>query len=102
MGLLAPARRLETAYAAFEGGADAVFIGVPGFNARRMANEVTMEDLAKLTKYAHSQNKKVYGALNVLVKNLELNRLIDTLGYVNDINLDSIIFHDFISLFFSI
>jgi len=95
MELLAPARRLETAYAAFEGGADAVFIGVPGFNARRMANEVKIEDLAKLTKYAHSQGKKVYGALNVLIKNIELNRLIDTMGFVDDINLDSLIFHDF-------
>ncbi len=95
MELLAPARRLETAYAAFEGGADAVFIGVPAFNARRMANEVKIEDLAKLTKYAHTNGKKVYGALNVLVKNIELNKLIDTLGYIDDIGLDSIIFHDF-------
>ena len=94
MELLAPARRLETAYAAFEGGADAVFIGVPGFNARRMMNEVKMEELAKLTKYAHAEGKKVYGALNVLVKNIELNRLIDTMGYVDDIGLDSLIFHD--------
>ncbi len=37
----------------------------------------------------------MYGALNVLVKNIELKRLIDTMGYVDDIGLDSLIFHDF-------
>ena len=60
MELLSPAGNLETALAAFDGGADAVYCGLGRFNARERAENFTPESLGKLLEYARSNGKKVW------------------------------------------
>ena len=70
--LLAPAGCLETALAAFDGGADAVYCGLSKFNARERAVNFSFPELRTLLEKAHSGNKKVYITFNTLLRDEEL------------------------------
>lgn len=64
--LLAPAGDAECLRAAVSAGADAVYLGLGEFNARRNAgNFSTREDLAAACDYAHLRGVKIYVTLNV-------------------------------------
>ena len=62
--LLAPAGNLDCALAAFEGGADAIYAGLPRFNARERSENFTVEELAGLIEYARARRKKVFVTFN--------------------------------------
>ncbi|MCH3907726.1 MAG: hypothetical protein LKE28_05645 [Sphaerochaeta sp.] len=47
--LLLPAGGLQAGLAAFEGGADAVYLGFSRFSARKEAKNFSFEEFAKLT-----------------------------------------------------
>lgn len=69
--LLAPARDLETAIAAIDHGADAVYIGAPRYGARSVAG-VSLQDIAQITEYAHTFGVRIYVALNTIIYDHEL------------------------------
>ncbi len=69
--LLAPARDLETGRVAVDSGADAVYIGGPGFGARHAAGN-SLEDVAELVRYARPFGVRVYATLNTLLFDDEL------------------------------
>lgn len=71
--LLAPARDLDAGKAAVDHGADAVYIGGPGYGARAAACN-PVEDIARLAEYAHPYGVKVYAALNTLIYEEELSQ----------------------------
>ncbi|MCK4956244.1 MAG: U32 family peptidase, partial [Candidatus Cloacimonetes bacterium] len=77
--LLLPAGNIEAFFAAVEGGADAVYLGLRNFNARGRAKNFAINQLQSLLKEAEKNNVKVYVTLNILIKNSELPELIDTL-----------------------
>ena len=64
--LLAPAGSWDAFVAAVENGADAVYLGTKGFNARQMAANLDMSELSKALAYAHIRNVKIYLTLNYL------------------------------------
>ena len=64
--LLAPAGSLETVEAAFEHGADAVYVGVGPYNLRALSPTFLAEDIPSVVTYAESLHKKVYAVLNVM------------------------------------
>lgn len=70
--LLSPAGSLETALAAFDGGADAVYCGLAKFNARERAVNFSFPELRTLLEKAKSCDKKVYITFNTLLKSCEL------------------------------
>ncbi len=70
--LLAPARDLATGRVAVDAGADAVYIGGPGFGARRAAGN-SLEDVAELVRYARPFGVRVYATLNTLLFDDELD-----------------------------
>ena len=61
--LLAPARNLECGIEAINHGADAVYIGADKFGARSEACN-SLEDIRKLTGYAHLFNCRIYVTIN--------------------------------------
>lgn len=69
--LLAPARNLECGMEAVRHGADAVYLGAPRFGARAAAGN-PIEDIARLTEYAHRYNVRIYVTLNTLLHDDEL------------------------------
>ena len=79
--LLSPAGSKESLVAAVRAGADAVYLGVGMFNARRNARNFTIEptddaacfSLEEAVSFCHTRGVKVHLALNTLVRDRELS-----------------------------
>ena len=72
--LLAPARDLETGRQAILHGADAVYIGGPGFGARQAAGN-SLEDIAALCEFAKPYGVRIYVTVNTLIYEDELREV---------------------------
>ena len=66
--ILSPAGNMASALAAFAAGADAIYLGLKHFSARMQAENFSLAELAKLCGLAREEGKKVYIALNTLIK----------------------------------
>jgi len=71
--LLAPVGDFVSLRAAIDAGADAVYLGVKGFNMRDAASNFSLEDLPEVRRIAG--DVKVYLTLNVVVYDSELERV---------------------------
>ncbi len=69
--LLAPARDADIGIAAIDHGADAVYIGGPGFGARAAAGN-SVRDIERLARHAHRFGSKVFITLNTILRDDEL------------------------------
>lgn len=65
--LLAPAGNMTCLHAAVSAGADAVYLGCEDFNARRGADNFTLETLGEACDYAHLRGVRIYLTLNIAV-----------------------------------
>lgn len=65
--LLAPAGNMTCLHAAVSAGADAVYLGSSSFNARRNADNFTIETLREACDYAHLRGVKVYLTVNTII-----------------------------------
>ena len=92
--LLAPAGDIESGFAAFEYGADAVYLGLGQFSARAEATNFTPAELNALCGFARTANKKVLVAVNTVIFDSELPALIETLSDVSDAKADGVIVQD--------
>lgn len=94
--LLSPAGSFNAALAAFQYGADAVYLGLPRFSARAEADNLTPERLRVLLAYAKTFHpaKKVYITLNTVIHEAEIPALVDTLGELADLFPDGLIVQD--------
>lgn len=81
-------------HAAVFNGANAVYIGMPGFNARGRSADFTFDDLREMTDFAHLYGVRVYLAFNVLVFPSELSEVIDLVYKSLDIGVDAFIVQD--------
>ena len=75
--LLAPAGNAECLRAAVNAGADAVYLGLGEFNARRNADNFTIDDLRESCEYAHLRGVRVYVTLNIEILPSELQNALD-------------------------
>ncbi|MBQ9001729.1 MAG: U32 family peptidase, partial [Eggerthellaceae bacterium] len=75
--LLAPAGNLECLHAAVCAGADAVYLGLDEFNARRNADNFTIAEFGSACEYAHLRGVSIYVILNVEVLPSELGRAVE-------------------------
>ena len=92
--LLAPARNVETAIAAIDSGADAVYIGASQFGARQAAGN-TVEDIARLVEYAHIFGVKVYVTLNTILTDEEIEPAERLITELYNAGVDALIVQDF-------
>lgn len=92
--VLAPVGDEEALLAAIRGGADAVYLGVGEFNARQGAKNFTLDDLDAAVKLAHSHGVFVYLALNIPIKQKELQHALDIVDFAYATGIDAIIFQD--------
>ncbi len=92
--LLSPAGNWDCARAAVANGADAIFFGMPRFNARLRADNFTSEDLPALMKFLHEHGVKGYCALNTLVFTSELADAELQLRELEDAGVDAVIVQD--------
>src|SRR5579862_4212315 len=92
--LLAPAGSLDAVRAAVANGADAVYLGAGGFNARDDGAQLTLEDLGDACRIAHAAGTRIYYTLNVLTKPGELTNALMLLGDAIDRGIDAVIVQD--------
>ncbi len=94
--LLAPAGGLDCGLAAFHYGADAIYLGLKKFSARAEAQNFTLEEVAKITAQAHGARprRKVFVAVNTVIRQDELRELVETLGALDAIGVDALIVQD--------
>ena len=92
--LLSPAGDFETALAAFDAGADAVYCGLADFSARAFAKNLSFEDLGNLVRFAHAKGRKVYVTFNTLVDEVDVEQAVETLSRLEEIGPDALIVQD--------
>ena len=77
--LLAPVSDWESLRAAVHNGADAVYFGMPNFNARGRAPLIDLEQIRAMIEFCHLYGVHVYIAFNVLIFERELPEVIKPL-----------------------
>ena len=92
--LLSPAGNWECARAAVANGADAIFFGMPRFNARLRADNFSEADLPPLMAFLHQHGVKGYVAFNTLVFTSELEDAAAQLKLLEDSGVDAVIVQD--------
>ncbi|MCR5261406.1 MAG: U32 family peptidase [Candidatus Gastranaerophilales bacterium] len=91
--LLAPAKDKETAIAAINAGADAVYIGYSKFGARVKAGN-SLEDIKSVVEYADTYRVKVYVTLNTIYNDDELAEVVKVLHKLYEIGVSAVIVQD--------
>lgn len=93
--LLSPAGSFETALAAFQAGADAVYLGLDAFSARADAVNFTPDQLRNLIAAAKvSGDKKVYVTFNTLLDDAQLPEAAARLAILEELRPDGVIVQD--------
>lgn len=92
--ILAPAGGKKSALAAINSGADAIYLGLPDFSARKSAENFSAEDFKEISSLARIFGVKVYVAMNTLVKDAELDRFLNLLIDVQNAGADAVILSD--------
>lgn len=91
--LLAPAKNVDIAIQAINHGADAVYIGASSHGARQSASN-QIDDIKRLTEYAHQFSAKVYTTVNTIVYEHELKHVEKLIANLYHANVDAIIVQD--------
>ncbi len=92
--LLAPGGSFDSAMAALENGADAVYCGLQEFSARKAARNLSLDQLSRLRDWTLKEEKKVYVALNTIIKEQELSKAVELLTELNEMSPDALIVQD--------
>lgn len=93
--ILAPVGAQEQLKAAVRSGANAVYLGVDNFNARRNALNFTTENLKEAVKYCRLRDVKVFVTLNTLIFDKEIENLYKTVTAIAESGADAVIVQDF-------
>jgi len=94
MELLSPAGHWEAMVAAVQNGADAVYMGLGDFNARRGARNFSEEEYLAAVSYCHLRGAKVYLTLNTLLGDRELKGAEELLRKASRWGVDGVIVQD--------
>ena len=92
--LLSPVGDMECLKAAVQNGADAVYFGGLGFNARAGASNFDKDAIREAIRYAKLRNVKINFTLNTLLKNEEFDEAVELARYVYEEGADAIIVQD--------
>jgi collagenase-like PrtC family protease len=91
--LLAPARDADIGIKAINHGADAVYIGGPGFGARAAAGN-DIADIERLVRHAHRYHARIYVTLNTILRDDELETARRIAWQCWDAGVDALIIQD--------
>jgi putative protease len=92
--LLAPAGNWDCARAAVAAGADAIFFGLPRFNARLRADNFIEADLEELMEFLHRHGVKGFVTMNTLIFPNELKAAEEQLRRIAAAGVDALIIQD--------
>ncbi|MEY4531291.1 MAG: hypothetical protein RLZZ156_2012, partial [Deinococcota bacterium] len=92
--LMSPAGGMPQLHAAIEAGADAVYFGLEGFNARAKAMSFNHENLPEVVAGLHERGVMAFVAMNTLVFDSELEHLVQEIEGIAESGADAIIVQD--------
>jgi putative protease len=92
--LIAPAGNMDCARAAVANGADAVYFGLPRFNARMRADNFSEEQLPDLVRFLHEHRVRAFCTLNTLIFTNELADAERELILLDEVGVDAVIVQD--------
>ncbi len=92
--LLAPAGNWDCVRAAVANGADAIYFGLPRFNARLRADNFSEAELPEVVAFCHRHGVRAFVAFNTLVFTSELDDAADYLRLLNRAGVDALIVQD--------
>jgi putative protease len=92
--LLSPAGNWDCARAAVAAGADAIYFGLPKFNARLRADNFIEADLPELMDYLHRHGVKGFVAMNTLIFTREMKSAEEQLRTIAAAGVDALIIQD--------
>ncbi len=92
--LLSPAGSPEAVIAAVQNGADAIYMGMGNFNARRGAKNFNDEEFEKAVRYCRIRGCKVYVTLNTLVGDREMEAAVAAARLASQKGADAILVQD--------
>lgn len=92
--ILAPAGSYDSLTAAVRSGADAVYLGLGEYNARRNAKNFTIEELRAAVEYCHTYAVRVYLTLNISLSDRELGGALQLAADAYNAGVDAFIVAD--------
>jgi len=92
--ILAPAGDKNSAIAAINAGADAIYMGLKQYSARSSAENFDFDSLEEICGFARAFGVKIYVAMNTLVKNCELEGFLNSVIETHNRGADAIILSD--------
>lgn len=92
--ILAPCGNEEMLISAVRSGADAVYIGAKEFSARRNADNFSSEELKNAISYCKIRGVKVYLALNIIIKDNEMQDALNLAKQAYIDGIDGVIIQD--------
>lgn len=92
--LLAPGGSYEMARAAYEAGADSVYVGPVGWSRRRSFYELSDEDIKRVIDYAHEHGKLLRVAMNTLPSTWEISKGLQKIETFVKMGIDGIVLTD--------
>ena len=92
--LLSPAGSPEALRSAVQSGADAVYLGMGSFNARRGAKNFSEEDFTAALRYCHERGVRVFLTLNTLLSDRELPEALETARLASRLGVDAVLVQD--------
>lgn len=94
MYIVAPAGDINKFYAAVDGGAHEIYMGLQGLGARKSAKNFTMTEYKAALEYAHERGSRVFLTLNTVMMDNEFEPLFTNLNTLYKCGLDAIIVQD--------
>ena len=92
--LLAPVGSMEHLKVAINAGASSVYLSGKNYGARKFAKNFTLDEIAEAVNMAHMHNVKVYVTVNTLIKQDELESVINYLSKLYSIGVDAVLVQD--------
>ena len=92
--ILAPGGSFAAAFHAIEAGADGIYLGLREFSARKAAVNFDLDQLRRIRGLAADRGRRIYVALNTVVRDDETGRLAESLAMLEALRVDGVIVQD--------
>ena len=93
--ILCPVGNMECLYQAVANGADAVYLSLKNYGARKFADNFSSDTVIDAIKYCHLYGVKVFVTMNTLVKTEEVPSFLQQVEFLHKNHVDAIIMQDF-------
>ncbi len=92
--LLAPVGSMDHLKVAINAGASSVYLSGKNYGARKFAENFTLDEISDAVNIAHMHNVKVYVTVNTLIKEDELESVMNYLSKLYAIGVDAVLVQD--------